>query len=70
MTWLVRLIARIVLAGGGLTAVSCGFMALWISFSQTVGGGERVAAAGFGITLLAMGGLAIFGCVWWSGWEE
>jgi hypothetical protein len=70
MTKLVALVARLLLAAGGLAAVSCGLVALCISFAPATGRGEQVAAVGVGIIHLALGGVALFAAVWWSGWEE
>jgi hypothetical protein len=70
MARLVTLIARGLLAGGGLTAVSCGLVALCASFAPASGGGERAMAAGVGVIILAVGGLALFAGVCWSGWEK
>jgi hypothetical protein len=70
MARLVTLVARTVLTLGGITALSCGLVALRISFAPAIGEGERVMAAGVGIAILALGGFAFFAGVWWSGWEE
>jgi hypothetical protein len=70
MARLVTLVARTVLAVSGLTAISCGLVALRISFAPSVGQGERVMAVGISIVILALGGLALFAGVWWSGWEK
>jgi hypothetical protein len=67
---LVSLIARVLLAAGGLVAVSCGLVALCISFAQATRLGERVMAAGVGIIHLALGGVALFAAVGWSGWDK
>jgi hypothetical protein len=70
MARLVTLIARVLLAAGGLVAGSCGLVALCISFAPATGQGEQVVAAGVGIIHLALGGVALFAAVWWSGWNE